>query len=100
LRFSPFPPRRTLTLTIALNLCALVILVVMACGGTSDAPDLTSPPADPTATTAPTVVPDPTDTPAEVDEPDASAPAAETRDWNVLGSPDAMVTVLDYSDFQ
>ena len=56
--------------------------------------------SDPTAATAPAEAPDPTEAPADTEEPDAAPSAPSARDWNVLGSPDASVTVLDYSDFQ
>lgn len=80
-------------LTLPLILTTLLALgILMACGGASGPePASTSPP--PTAiATEPVGEPDPTPTPARIDD--------STRNWNVLGSPDALVTVLDYSDFQ
>ncbi len=77
----------------ALLLLSLVIGAAWACGGSTDTPN-------PTATTAPAEAPDPTETPADTEEPDAAPPATSTRDWNVLGSRDALVTVLEYNDFQ
>lgn len=66
----------------------------IACGSSTDpvateAPRPTHPPA---ATAVPDEEPEPTAPPVTSD--------TSVRDWNVLGSPDALVTVLDYSDFQ
>lgn len=82
-----------------LSLLLIVIFVVgvtVACGGSSEpaptsAPDNT-PTQPPAATDTPDVEPDPTAPPATMD--------TSGRGWNVLGSPDALVTVIDYSDFQ
>ena len=86
--------RRTVALVAALLLCALVVGAAWACGGSSET-------QAPTATTAADADPDPTAEPAATStalsvitiDPDG-------RGWNVLGSSDALVTVLDYSDFQ
>ena len=78
----------------ALLLCALVVGAAWACGGSSETPD-------PTAITAPDADPDPTAEPAAT--PTALSVITidpDGRGWNVLGSSDALVTVLDYSDFQ
>ena len=70
-----------------LALIALAALgILVACGGASG-PE----PAPPTSTGA-DEEPVPTSAPTTIDGP--------ARDWNVLGSPEAPVTVLDYSDFQ
>ena len=86
--------RRTIAPVVALLLCALVVGAAWACGESSET-------QDPTATAAPDADPDPTAEPAATStalsvitiDPDG-------RGWNVLGSSDALVTVLDYSDFQ
>ena len=86
--------RRTVALVAALLLCALVVGAAWACGGSSET-------QDPTATTAPDADPDPTIQPAATPTTLSvitGDPAG--RNWNVLGSMDALVTVLDYSDFQ
>ncbi len=73
-------------------LCSLFTLAI-ACGGSADSTATEPPPApDPTATDVPDQEPEPTAPPVTID--------ASDRGWNVLGSPDALVTVLDYSDFQ
>ena len=79
-------------------LCSLLTLAI-ACGSSTDSTATEPPPApDPTATQAPAA----TDVPDEEPEPTAPPTTLDTSDrgWNVLGSPDALVTVLDYSDFQ
>ena len=92
--------RRTVAPVVALLLCGLVVATAWACGGSTDSPDPTATQAL-SATTAPDADPDPTAEPAATStalsvitiDPDG-------RGWNVLGSADASVTVLDYSDFQ
>lgn len=82
---------------------AIAALLVAACG-----PGLITPtPQDDAAaegavTTAPTE-----DTATAIqEEPAAEEPAAvaelpvDADDWHVLGSPDAAVTIVEYSDFQ
>ena len=65
-----------------------VVGIIVACGGSTE--------PEPTSAPAPTAVPD------EQAEPTVLPTTSESsgRDWNILGSPDALVTVLDYSDFQ
>ena len=92
--------RRMVAPAVALLLCALVVGVAWACGGSTDSPDPTATQA-PSATTAPDADPDPTSEPAAT--PTALSVTIldpDGRGWNVLGSADALVTVLDYSDFQ
>ena len=62
---------------------------------TSLAPAPTSTPAPtPTSTPVPSPTPRPTPTPFPISVPESG------RTWNVLGSPDASVTLEDFSDFQ
>jgi protein-disulfide isomerase len=79
---------------------ALVVAVslVAACGPTMSTPTPSGgnePVA--AATKAPT-----TAAPTQVDKPTAKpvAPPVDPNDWHVLGSPDAPVTMIEYSDFQ
>lgn len=81
-------------------LFALVVaaLLVAACGPTMSTPTPSGgnePVAG--ATTAPTEA-----APTQVDKPTAKpvAPSVDPNDWHVLGSPDAPVTMIEYSDFQ
>ncbi len=88
-------------------LIGIIVLAVLlaACGPTATTP-ATSKPAGttekPAATvtsveeTAPTTKPQATapDRPTEVPPPEQS------ENWNVQGSPDAPVTIIEYSDFQ
>ena len=83
----PSPAIRTSPVLLAALLCSAMAFGI-ACGSSTD-PVATEAPA---ATTVPDEEPDPIAPPAPSD--------ASARDWNVLGSPDALVTVLDYSDFQ
>ncbi len=110
--------RRRLTVPLAaLLLCFFVIGVGWACGGATESPDPTSTPAPSGTITSHDAAPEPTLPASDYDagegsayEPDPGDPATPTaaapvpgstgRDWNILGSPDATVTVLDYSDFQ
>ena len=87
-------------------LIALVILalLVAACGPTmaTPTPDEQTPSGNPSSVTAsvqktPTASqePAPTEPPLSGDD----LPVDED-DWHVLGSPDALVTIVDYSDYQ
>ena len=92
--------RRTVAPAVALLLCVFVVGAAWACGGSTDSPDPTATQAS-SATTAPDADPDPKAEPAAT----PTALSVTTRDpdgrgWNILGSADASVTVLDYSDFQ
>lgn len=74
----------------------VVIMLVAACG-----PDMATP--TPAAKPDEEVETQPTAPSAESQEP--TAPAAvelpvDADDWHVLGSPDAPVTIIEYSDFQ
>ena len=74
----------------------VLTMLVAACG-----PDMATP--TPAAKPEEEVDAPPT-APAE-EGPEATAPAADelsvdADDWRVLGSPDAPVTVIEYSDFQ
>jgi hypothetical protein len=84
------------------------VLLVAACGGREAAPAATAPTAGSTsgATAAPSAPP--TAAPAEPTAPAAggeapaeqSIPSGKTPEgYNYLGSPDAPVTLQDYSDF-
>ena len=90
----PFIDIRTSSTFLSIALCALLGLAI-ACGGSADSPAAESP--QPT-TTVSDEAPDPTALPDE--EPEPTASDSSDRNWNILGSPDALVTVLDYSDFQ
>jgi protein-disulfide isomerase len=79
-----------------------VVLLVAACGQAMPAP----PPVEETAvedsaTTAPVG-----DASTETEEEPAKEPVSagelpvDEDDWHVLGSPDAPVTIVEYSDFQ
>ena len=89
-------------------------LLVAACGpematptpsteSADTSPSATTADADPGATAADT---GPSATVEEAGETSESQPAASAElpvdadDWHVLGSPDAPVTIVDYSDFQ
>jgi protein-disulfide isomerase len=81
---------------------AIVTLLLAACGPQmatpTPKPDTGSPPtaasASPVAT-APQVTAQPT-----VEPVDLSKLPVDPNDWHALGSPDAPVTVVEYSDFQ
>ncbi|MGD9317694.1 MAG: hypothetical protein PVG56_12730, partial [Anaerolineae bacterium] len=80
-------------------------LLVAACGPEMATPTPGTESADtsPSATAADT---GPSATVEEAGETSESQPAASAElpvdadDWHVLGSPDAPVTIVDYSDFQ
>ena len=60
-----------------------------------------TPEPTPTATPAPTATPTPTATPKPTPTPSPPLPPApEDRGWNVLGDPEAPVTVEKFGDFQ
>ncbi len=60
-----------------------------------------TPEPTPTATPAPTATPTPTATPRPTPTPSPPLPPApEDRGWNVLGDPEAPVTVEKFGDFQ
>ena len=75
----------------------VVTMLVAACG-----PDMATP--TPAAKPEEEVEAQPT-APAEESQEEATAPAGgelpvDADDWHVLGSPDAPVTIVEYSDFQ
>lgn len=86
----------------------LVALLAVACGPETAAPTLPAPATEeevvaesPTETSfveeiAPTEEQEPAE---ETEQPSAELPVDED-DWHVLGSPDAPVTIVEYSDFQ
>ena len=84
-----------------LPLFIAVLAIVAACGGSSAPEPTAAPTQPPAATSVPDEPPEPTSAPSEPDPTAApETPDISGRDWNVLGSPDALVTVIDYSDFQ
>jgi len=81
-------------------LAALVALalVVAACG-----PDMSTPTPSGQATAstqAPTQAATPPGKTPAVTQPPATSPAVDPNDWRTLGSADAKVTLIEYSDFQ
>ncbi|MFC2030583.1 hypothetical protein ACFLWA_07645 [Chloroflexota bacterium] len=100
-----------------LAVLAVLVLLVAACGPEMDSPTPGDEVAEAPATVAqeegpteesidePTDEPsdEPTEKPADQPTEEAAEPTAanpETVDWHVLGSPDAPVTMVEYSDFQ
>lgn len=83
-------------------LIALVILalLVAACGPTMATP---TPAGDSSSSGTASVEKTPTEaqesTPTELPASSGELPVDED-DWHVLGSPDALVTIVDYSDYQ
>ena len=86
----------SLSVIFLLLIASVAVGIIAACGGPTD-PDPTSAP-DPTSTQPPAATTAPDDEPEPTAAPEI--PDISGRDWNVLGFPDALVTVLDYSDFQ
>jgi hypothetical protein len=80
-------------------LIALVVgtLLVAACGPEMITP---TPIAEPTVTSPSSVLEATVDTPEPSPSPFSGEYPVHPDDWHVLGSPDAPVTILDYSDFQ
>lgn len=80
-------------------LMALVVgaLLVAACGPEMVTP---TPIAELTATSPSSVSEATADTPESSPPPSSGEYPVDADDWHVLGSPDAPVTILDYSDFQ
>lgn len=81
----------------------VAVLLVASCGGPLGAP--TSAP-EATQTSSPTpesseqeVVAEPDEEPTETSAAPAELPV-DSDDWRTLGSPDAPVTIVEYSDFQ
>ena len=94
-----------------LALAAVLILLLAACGPEMDTstPSEEVAEAPATATAAQEDEPvgesanEPTDEPTDVSPDEAAEPAAPSTgsdDWHSLGSPDAPVTIIEYSDFQ
>lgn len=95
------PLLRSRSFPALLLLLIAVVALGVACGGTSEPEATAVPTQPPAATSVPDDPPEPTAVPSEP-EPTTAPTTSDTsgRDWNILGSPDALVTVLDYSDFQ
>ena len=102
-QMSILPRRLTFTRLGILLFCITTLAIVSwAC---SSGPEI----VDPTSTAAPlatnTLVPPSTSAPSDAPPTDTppidSTPSAlpTTRDWNVLGSPDASVSIADFGDF-
>jgi protein-disulfide isomerase len=83
----------------------LVALLVAACGPemATPTPSTESTNVEPSATVADAspsaAVEEASNTPESQKPPSAELPV-DSDDWHVLGSPDAPVTVVEYSDFQ
>jgi hypothetical protein len=85
-------------------LLVVVALLVAACGpqfatptpAGEDLPATTSGPAAETSAPEPSAVAEAT----QPDPPSAGELPVDPDDWRTLGSPDAPVTMIDYSDFQ
>ena len=80
-------------------------LLVAACGPEMATPTPSTGSADtsPSATVAEASPPATAEEAGETPESQPAAPAelpVDADDWHVLGSPDAPVTIVDYSDFQ
>ncbi len=79
----------------------IAVLLMAACG-----PEMATPTSGPTetakspATSVPSSVPSVEASPAPTVEPVSLAELVDAEDWHILGSPDAPVTVVEYSDFQ
>ena len=95
---------RSLTFTRITLLLVCITALAMVSWACSSGPEI----VDPTSTAAPlptnTLVPQstsaPTDAPPTHPSPDSTPDAPPTtRDWNVLGSPDATVSIADFGDF-
>ncbi|HSR29893.1 MAG TPA: hypothetical protein VLY63_04955 [Anaerolineae bacterium] len=80
-------------------LLVMLALLLAACGPEMDTPT----PGDEVAETSPSPTTAPATEAVEV-QPSASAEQkplpVDADDWHVLGSPDAAVTIIEYSDFQ
>jgi len=77
-----------------LALIVLIALLVAACG-----PEMATPTPQDTPSEAETEAPTAPTAPASAQETPPEMPVA-SDDWHVLGSPDAAVTIVEYSDFQ
>ncbi len=83
----------------------VVALLVAACGPEMATPtpsvvgDTESPPTSAPASETAAPEPSPSDT-EDVKPPSSGESPVDAGDWRVLGSPDAPVTIVDYSDFQ
>jgi protein-disulfide isomerase len=80
-------------------------LLVAACGPEMATPTPSTESADtsPSAPVAEASSPATAEEAGETPESQSAAPAelpVDAEDWHVLGSPDAPVTIVDYSDFQ
>jgi hypothetical protein len=76
-------------------LVALVALVMVAACG----PDMATPIPTGQATAPTQAATPPGETPEATQSP-APGPAVDPNDWRTLGSADAKVTLMEYSDFQ
>ena len=93
---------RSLTFTRITLLLVCISALAMVSWACSSGPEI----VDPTSTAAPlptnALVPPSTSAPTDtLSLPTDSTPSAlpTTRDWNVLGSPDASVSIADFGDF-
>jgi protein-disulfide isomerase len=76
----------------------IAVLLVAACG-----PEMATPTSSPTETAAEspaTAVPSVEVPPTPTVEPVPLSELVDAEDWHILGSPDAPVTIVEYSDFQ
>lgn len=79
----------------------LLSLVVMAMLVAACGPQMATPTASTQADANETVKPEQSTSEPEGAQPSTSSEwAVNADDWHVLGSPDAPVTIVDYSDFQ
>ncbi|MGD8794346.1 MAG: hypothetical protein PVF47_17480 [Anaerolineae bacterium] len=85
-------------------LLVVVVFLVAACGpqfatptpAGEDLPANTAAPATETAPSEPSAVAEPT----QPEPPSTGELPVDPDDWHALGSPDAPVTMIDFSDFQ
>ena len=102
-QMSIFPRTPKFTRIALLLVCISTLAIVSwACSSSPEIVDPTSTAeALPTNTLVPPSTSAPTDAPPTDTPPPDSTPGTPltTRDWNVLGSPDASVSIADFGDF-